>query len=408
MKTAAIEKTAESWADRRTRIARDMQRRIMAHLKRHSTDMADGPMSNDPQVYIDPERFAAEKRELFGKLPLLAGLSNDLPKPGDKILFEETGVPILIVRGGDNKVRAFLNMCAHRAAKLVDHCDARKLMTCRFHGWTYNLKGDLVGLPGAEGFEGLDRRKKGLIEVPALEWAGMIFIKTDPAGAPIDIKSFLGDFAPELEQLEFGKALPVKKGRIDVKTNWKYALDTYGEGYHFATLHPTTIGVVALTNVMLYDTYGPHHRCGFPETSLLQYVDKPERDWPEPVFGAIHLLFPNAALNITAMPDGGHYYALQRMFPGESPGEAFTLIWSYRFGGLPTEDDSRWIENHDFIMHVVSTEDYSVSEGGWKNLVTAPPGYRMTYGANEISLQHLHRAIADAIGMPLPETNSRW
>src|SRR5437773_925644 len=84
------------------------------------------------------------------------------------------------------------------------------------------------------------------------------------------------------------------------------------------------------------------------------------------------------------------------------PPSAFTLIWSYRIGGDPAEDNSRWEAQHDFIMHVVSTEDYSVSEGGWRNLQTAPPGFRVLYGANEISLQHLHQAIADAIGMPLP------
>jgi phenylpropionate dioxygenase-like ring-hydroxylating dioxygenase large terminal subunit len=391
------------FAERRAAAALALQRRMMAHMSGGpSTDTAPGPMSNDAKVYFDPERFAAEKRELFGRLPLLAGLSNDVPGPGDKMLFEETGVPILIVRGTDNRVRAFRNMCTHRGAKLVETCDARKRMTCRFHGWTFDLEGRLVGLPDAGSFEGVARDHMGLLEVPCVEWAGLLMIKTDPGGEPIDAEAFLGDFAPVLALMEFDRAVPVKKGRIDVKTNWKYALDTYGEGYHFATLHPTTIGTQAVSNVMVYDTFGPHHRCGFPRKAMADDVGKPEAEWAKMAYGGIHLLFPNSAINVSPMPDGSYYYALQRMFPGERPGEAFTLIWSYRFGEKSAEVDAVIAAQHDYIMHVVSTEDYSVSEGGWRNLIAAPEGFRVNYGANELALQHLHLAIAEAIRMPLP------
>ena len=108
MMESPVSSDIDVWAERRAAAALDLQRRMMAHMAAGpSTDMTNGPMSNDAKVYFDPERFAAEKRELFGRLPLLAGLSNDVPNPGDKLLFEETGVPILIVRGRDGKVRAF-------------------------------------------------------------------------------------------------------------------------------------------------------------------------------------------------------------------------------------------------------------------------------------------------------------
>ena len=94
---------------------------------------------------------------------------------------------------------------------------------------------------------------------------------------------------PRASAASFARAVPVKRGRIDVATNWKYALDTYGEGYHFATLHPSTIGDQVTSNVMIYDTFGPHHRCGFPRKDLSDLVGTPPESWPAPAYGGIHL-----------------------------------------------------------------------------------------------------------------------
>ncbi len=133
-------------------------------------------------------------------------------------------------------------------------------MTCPFHGWTYDFEGKLIGLPGEKGFEGIDREELGLMRVPVAEWHGMIFVKASPGDEEIDVEGFLGSFAPELAQLDFANARPVIKSRLEVDANWKLALDTYGESYHFATLHPATIGRMSYTDVMFYDSYPPHHR----------------------------------------------------------------------------------------------------------------------------------------------------
>lgn len=409
------------WQQRQRDVAREMQRGMNAHVRAGTTDREAGPMRNDPAAYTDPRWLEAEKREVFRKLPMLVGLTRDLPEPGDKLLFEAVGPSILVVRARDGGVRAYLNMCPHRAARLVSDCSRRtKLMTCPFHGWTFDLEGKLVGFPGKESFEGLDRDELGLIRVPAAEKYGMIFVVATPSEGEvkIDVDAHLGRFAPELEQLDLARAKPIRKSRLEVAANWKYALDTYGEGYHFSTLHPTTIGTSALNDVMLYQDFAPHHRIGFPHINALAEAETPESEWAEKAYGGIHLLFPNTVLNISTLgrydvdgpaaasgnraPD--HAFGIYRMFPGETPGTAFTMMATYRTGAIDDgEDDAPWEQFHDFIETVVRTEDYSVSAGGQRNLEFAPADYRMVYGSNEIALQRFHRQIASRIGRPLAD-----
>ena len=403
-------------AERQRDVARDMQRRMMALVREKETDREAGPMRNDPAAYVDPHWFDAEKREIFRKMPLLVGLSRDIPEPGNKMVFDAVGPSILVVRAKDGGVNAFFNMCPHRAATVVPDCATHhgKLMTCPFHGWTFDLEGKLVGLPGPEGFRGVEKSDIGLIKVPVAEWHGMIFVIARAGDDEIDVEAHLGAFGPELAQLDLANAKPIRKSRLDVDANWKYALDTYGEGYHFSTLHPTSIGLSALTDIMLYQDFAPHHRLGFPHIDMVEQCKQPESEWPEKPYGGIHMMFPNTVFNIGAIdryePVAGaitnrpaaHAFGIYRMFPGDEPGKAFTLMATYRSGNVEDEEDVKpWEDFHDFIENVVRTEDYSVSKEGQRNLEHAPEGYQMIYGSNEISLQRFHRQIADRIGRPI-------
>lgn len=115
--SAATQAPPESPLQRRSRIAAHLRRRLVAHLAAGgTTDLTDTPLEYGASAYTDPARFAAEKRELFHRLPLVAGLSGDLPNPGDVILFDLAGPPILITRDADRRVHAFLNLCPPTAA----------------------------------------------------------------------------------------------------------------------------------------------------------------------------------------------------------------------------------------------------------------------------------------------------
>ncbi len=167
--------------------ARRERRRLIAHIEAGgTTDLAAGTLGVPASVYTDPARFAAEQHDIFGELPLLAGLSGDIARPGDLMLFDAAGSEILLVRGHDGTVRAFLNICRHRGARLVTHCEPRQRISCPFHNWSYDLDGRLVGIPVGAAFDGLDRAAHGLLRVPVAEWHGMIFVIARPGEETID------------------------------------------------------------------------------------------------------------------------------------------------------------------------------------------------------------------------------
>jgi phenylpropionate dioxygenase-like ring-hydroxylating dioxygenase large terminal subunit len=392
------------WAERRRRVAREMQRRSVAHAAAGSTDMAAAPFANRASVYTDPARLAAEKARLFGgDLPLLAGLSGDMPNPGDRLLFDETGVPIIMLRGKDGVARGFLNMCTHRGARLASDCSNAARLTCPFHAWSFDLQGKLVALPGARGFAGHDKAGLGLIAVPVHEWHGLIFVQPRAGATPVDIDAFLGDFAPELAQLELARAEPVKAGEMRCASNWKFALDTYGEGYHFATLHASTIGQTHFNDMCVYDRFGPHHRVSFPDKGNLALAARPESEWPEVDYGGVHYLFPNTILFIGSIEPGKGFTQIFRHFPGATPGEMLTKFAVYAPAGVQSDQHRAECEfAFDATAQVVSSEDYAIAAAGWKNMAAAPVDHRVIYGANEPALSGVHHAIANAIGMPLP------
>ena len=390
------------WAAKRTESARELHRRMAVRAKEGSTDAANGPMRQKASVYTDPERFRREKAVLFRTLPLVAGLTRDMPEPGDKLLFDAAGPPILIMRGKDGEARAFLNMCTHRGARLVSECGAAKRLTCPFHAWTFDLQGKLIALPGDEGFAGIDRTERALVPVPCAEWHGLIFVVPDADAPGIDVEAHLGDFAPILAQLELDRAEPVKSGSIKAATNWKFALDTYGEGYHFSTLHQSTIGQTHLNNVAVYDRYGPHHRVNFPDKSFVQLAGQAEAEWPRMDYGGVHYLFPNTVLFIGSIEPGKGFTQIFRQFPGDSVGALTTEFAVYAPTGV--QSDAHRVECEgafDATKEVVETEDYWIAAEGWRNMAHAPADFEIVYGANEIALQNAHRAIADAIGMPV-------
>lgn len=382
---------------------RGLARRVVECIRTGGSDLADAPMAIPATVYLDPERHALERRVLFRETPQLACLSSDLAEPGSFRLFDETGVPILVTRGKDGRVRAFLNVCRHRGAALTHEREGKATrFTCWFHGWTYANDGKLVGAPERERFEGEMQDRDHLTEFACEERHGLVFV-LPTAGRAMDLDAHLGTFAPVLADCDLAHAERVKTGTLPVAANWKYALDTYGEGYHFAALHKQTLAPNFRNDITIYDSFWPHHRVGFVERSMEKWVDMPEGEWPiraEPA--GVHFLFPNVILFAGSVSPGKTYLTTFRHYPGEAPGETVTYKTIYAFGGVRSDDHRAEVEMaFDATAHVVRTEDYAVAAEGWKNLAHLPPGATNVLGRQEIALQNVHRAIAEAIGMPL-------
>ncbi len=173
---------------------------------------------------------------------------------------------------------------------------------------------DLVGVPGKEGFPESSTGSARLTELPATECAGFLWIALDP-DATLDIPEFLGPLADELDSWGIGRWAPLGEKVLDTAINWKLAIDTFAENYHFATVHKTTFATIARSNCTVFDSFGPHHRLVFPLNGILDLEDVPEEQWdPLQNMVVIYALFPNIVLSAT-IANG----ELFRVYPGRRP-----------------------------------------------------------------------------------------
>jgi hypothetical protein len=251
-------------------------------------------------------------------------------------------------------------------------------------------------VPGQPGFEGIDLTRRNLQPVPVVEWHGIVFVRASAGADALDVPAYLGTFAAELAQIELAAAVPLKHSSLQADTNWKLALDTYAEGYHFGTLHASTIGITHHSNVAVFDAFGPHWRISFPAKTLGALVGMPESQWPEAEYEGTHFLFPNVILVIGCIAPGQSFARMFRLFPGDGPGKMHCHTSAYAVRGIPPGEYSRFAQ--DDSASDVTREDYGVAVGEYANLVTAPADFKTVFGRNEMALQAFHRSVAEAIG----------
>jgi phenylpropionate dioxygenase-like ring-hydroxylating dioxygenase large terminal subunit len=367
----------------------------------------DGPRRNPISTYTDPEQFELEKARILGRFPQLICLSSDMPDPGDFRTHDDTGVPMLLVRNREGRVQAFLNACSHRAARLVEgEGNAKRSFVCPYHAWSYGLDGRCTGIHKRETFGDVSPADFRLLELPCEEKYGFVYAAPAP-DAHFTIDDHLGELGPQLGSWDLGAATFVDSWQWNLQSNWKLALDTFCEGYHFQPLHPDTIAATSFTNTMSYDRYGgqgEHHRLGFPRKSIALLRELPEHEW-EPLdhFSFVHFLFPNISLLVSP-----NAVELFQLFPGRHVGEHTTRYRSYM--RQPLDSDEKWEEARTHfrrIRDVVTSDDYWVSANIQKNF-NAGLATHTHYGRNEPSLINMHRTFRRMAGLsPVDEPLER-
>ena len=190
--------------------------------------------------YTDPAFQQLEKEFLWRKSWLYALHSDELPAKGSYRLWKRTGAPIVIVRGEDDRIRAFYNTCRHRGAPVAEQESGElKNFFCRYHGWTYDLKGQLDGVQDKRDFPGLDMSCHGLTPVRCEMFGNWVFINEDPNAQPL-----LEHIAPIPEHwanLQIDKFRHIQSDSFEIACNVKVLLDAFFETYHLKTIHPKTV-----------------------------------------------------------------------------------------------------------------------------------------------------------------------
>ena len=198
--------------------------------------------------YFDAEIYEAERRTVFGDTWQVVGRTDQVAEPGAYLTATIAGEPILVVRDGEGVLRAFANVCRHRAAPLLT--EARGHVTklrCRYHGWTYDLTGRLRGTPEFDGVLDFRREDNGLAPLAVATWGPLVCVSGGKQ--PGSLAEHLAPLSERTADRGLQALRFVERREYDLACNWKVYVDNYLDGgYHVNTVHPGLAGVLDYTN----------------------------------------------------------------------------------------------------------------------------------------------------------------
>ena len=195
--------------------------------------------SLEGRYYTDPEIFQIETEGLLANTWQFACHSKEIAEAGAYTCFEIAGESLFAVRGRDEKIRVFYNVCQHRAHQLVSGKGKSAVIVCPYHAWSYELTGAFRGGPNTKSIEGFDKSAICLSEVRVEEFLGFVFVNLDPNAAPMDdwfpnARQQLEEWVPNWASLKL-----LEWVEIPENCNWKVSVENYSECYHCSLNHPT-------------------------------------------------------------------------------------------------------------------------------------------------------------------------
>jgi len=295
--------------------------RVSATRRRERATRSGGaPLTLHASAYSDPAILERERREVFARAWMVIGHVSEVRESGDYATGTIAGEPVVVVRDEHGELRAFSNVCRHRAAQLASGSGScGKVLRCPYHGWTYRLDGSLAAMPEGRGFgEDFDRDQVRLPEFRVDTLGGLVFVNMDPAAEPL--RDWFGDIAERFEGLGIERLVPVATREVqpreilrglpdalrarsvraaralvpDAQTarrvdryehNWKTLADNYLEGYHVPVGHP------GLLRLLDYPRYRAtlHRRAAWIDGPLR---DNPSRDLVERLYQRLQRPMP--------------------------------------------------------------------------------------------------------------------
>ena len=363
----------------------DLIRRLLTHIEAGTTDRGRGALSPVAR-YLSAERLERE-RAMLRRSPVMVCAASQVARPGDWATHDHSGVPILVVRGQDGVLRAFINACRHRGARLAQGCGAgRRNIVCPYHSWTYELAGNLRGLPHPQEFPDLDRAAHGLVPLPLAQAAGLVWV-CPTADAGMDARAALGPMIDDLESFGYADYVVFDERSFDTAHDWKLMADANLEAYHFQYLHRDTIAGLFHDNLMVADFFGDHMRITLPKRSIGGLATLPESQWNLAEHcNIIYYFFPNTMFLFI-----GDHATVTTIWPtaaGASKVHAYTLI-----PGPPASDKARahWEKNVEIFWQALM-EDYRLMDS-MQSTMASGANQALTFGRSEFCSAMFEEAV---------------
>ena len=349
-------------------------------------------MSLRADAYVESRWHEIEQREVFASTWQWVCHVETLREPGSYVALEVAQMPVAIVRGHDGGLRAFYNVCQHRAHELLSGSGRADSIVCGYHGWTYELTGRLSRARRTADVAGFDPSSICLSEVRAEEFGGFVYVNLDPTAAPLAEQSGglgaeIARWAPDVAELTH-----VRRCRYDIAANWKNVVDNFLECYHCHVAHPDFVTLVEMDTyrVTTYGIYSSHMaRAGYSANSAYDTAGSAVKDL------AVWWLWPNTCL--MRYPGRGNFSVMQMVPAG--PERTLETIDFYLDSDELTEADEESIR---YIDEILQPEDIGIVESVQRGMRTPaftqgrivcdPDGS----GLSEHGVHHFHGLVLDA------------
>lgn len=351
-------------------------------------------------IYTSEEVAQQEKEQIFMRQWLCVAREEEVAKPGDYVSLRIAGEPVVVSRGKDGKVQAFMNMCLHRGVEIAQGSGNTEMFRCPYHAWTYGIDGKLIGAPRMKE-AGRDMSGCRLPTVRSATWRGWVWINFDVTAPAFE--DFIAPLAQATPWYRTGECRIARKLTFDVACNWKFIAENLLDWYHASVIHAGTFGK--------YYKLGPEALPAklLPEgASVIEFDNKsrsldpnlpfPTMPWlaDKSVFSAKGAIFPN--INFWSGMDSLRMWHLWPVSPGQTHAVCYILLPEAAFG---VEDFEAKLDKYSDYVRKVAQEDRELLESLQRG-VASP---RFTPGPLshlELQLQHLLKHYITVMGFADP------
>ncbi len=333
------------------------------------TELSPSLISTLPgHFYTDPAIFSREQARIFEARWFAAARSAEIDGPGVFRTVDVGRENVIVVRGRDGRLRAFLNVCRHRGARVCMEGSgvARRNLQCGYHAWTYGLDGKLVAAPNLNGMPDVDRTEYGLLPVHLREWLGYVWLCLADEPPSFEdtvigaVAERLGDGDVighwDIENLVVGRRIS-----YDVRANWKLVIENFMECYHCATIHPELTEVLPEFADGFAAQYFVGHGAAFADEAEGFTVDGSAGLTAIPGVSESHdrkyyAITVNPQVFINLVPD---HVIFHRMYPVAPDRTVIECDWLY----LPEVVESgRDLDGSVELFHRVNQQDFDACE----------------------------------------------
>lgn len=317
-------------------------------------------------IFLDQAHFDREQQNVFRRFGVPVTLSALIAKPGSAIAHDGYGVPLLVTRDREGKVRAFLNACMHKGSKLLEDCEPHKTnkLTCPYHAWTFGLDGRLAAVPREETMKNFNKADRGLAELACREAGGLVWVMLDRNAEP-DFSNMDEGLTADLEAFDLPRMNVYGRKTFDLKANWKLVQEPFLEGYHVQRLHSRTVGplfadVPNVTSLLGLNIRQISGKMNFTPDCL----DVEGENIHKSVTHA-YLVFPN-----TVIVTSPYYISVMIIMPA-GPDRSIVDYAMLTRGGTDNEKAAEvYKRSYEMIINVFGGEDFRAAEISQAGLAT--------------------------------------